>query len=108
MEKISSFIDQWWKLIMVLSAIVGLIYEISVLHLTIQENEAKIELLEQYIHDEFELRDQRSDKRYNRAMEMGFELKEDVEEIEDELEQHIFDFSEERGKNEMYRKLHKE
>lgn len=106
-EKISSFLDQWWKILIILSTIVGLIYEISVLHLTIQENHNKIESLGVYIDEELNLRDSRADKRYTRAMGLAVDLKEELGRQEKELEKHLIEDAYERGLNDMYRKLHK-
>lgn len=105
-NKIASWADSWWKIITILGAIILLIYNLSVIHLTIQENSENINSNHIEIIKEFNIRDSRSDKRYDRAMNSVSELKEYQEHIEEELEKHLIDDAYERGLNDMYKKLH--
>lgn len=90
---------------MILAAIVGFIYEVSVLHITIQDTNNDLKSWKIEIQDEFVLRDQRSDKRYSRAMNLAKDLKVEQEQLEKELEKHLIEDAYERGLNDMYRKM---
>lgn len=107
-KKISSFIESSWKLLSIVGAIVVIIYEISVVWIKIDSTEKELNSFKEEMKKELELRDDRSDKRYQRAIEMYEELKKHGIALEQELEQHRIEDAKEEGKNEMFRELHKD
>ena len=99
-KRISTFADSWWKILSLLGAIVLIIYEISMVWLKISQTEAELKTLKEEIKKEFQIRDERSDKRYDRATIMYEELKNDQLNLESELEEHLIDAAYQKGKNE--------
>lgn len=105
-KKVSSIIESSWKMLSIVGAIVVLVYEISVVWIKIDSTDKELQQLKEEIKKEFDIRDDRSDKRYQRAVEMYEELKREGIKLEDELEKHLIEDAYERGKNDMYRELH--
>ena len=105
-NKISSFVDSWWKIIIVISTIVAFIYEISVLHITIQETKAQQEIHQIHTQEELNTRDERTTKRYDRGIDIFKKLKQGQDKLESELEKHLIEDAYKRGLNDIYRKLY--
>jgi len=106
-KRVASFADSWWKILTIIGAVILLIYEVSGMLITVKDIEVRQELYEQHVEKEFNIRDERSDKRYQRASEMYEELKKEGLKLEQELEEFKIKQSYENGRNDMYRELNK-
>jgi len=96
--KAATFVDNWWKILSVGIALVFLIYQVSVVWIKAKEMEQSIEQLKLHIEEENSIRDERSDKRYQRATEMYNELTERGIRLTMDYQNHLVDDAYFRGK----------
>ena len=104
-KKVATWADSWWKILTVIGAVILLIYEASEMWIRVKDIESRQNLFEQKMEKELQIRDDRSDKRYNRATEMYEELKAIGMSLEQELEDFKLKQAYQNGKNDMYREM---
>lgn len=97
-KKAASFADSWWKIITVVAGLVFGIYNISTAWIEIKETKARLEELKQSIIKDNAFRDDRSDKRYERATLMYEELKKQGLQMSAEIKEHELESAYNRGK----------
>lgn len=74
-KKVSTIADSWWKIVTILASIVFAIYQLSIVWMTISETKAELKDFKESSAKDNAFRDDRSDKRYDRANAMYQELK---------------------------------
>lgn len=97
-KKAASFADSWWKIITVVGGLIFGIYNVSTAWIQIKETTAKLEEFKQSVIKDNAFRDDRSDKRYERATLMYEELKKHGLEMEAEMKKHELESAYNRGK----------
>lgn len=97
-RKTANLFDSWWKILSVIGALVFGIYQLSLVWVTISDTKLEVKDLKEAIVKDNLFRDDRSDKRYDRAIKMYEELKEHGMKLEIELEKHLIEDAYQRGK----------
>jgi hypothetical protein len=98
LTRIGDFLQSSWKILSVVGAMVYAIYLGSVEHFTNREHRLDFEKYKEERAKEDKVRDERSDKRYERAIQMYTELSEHGQKLEAELEKHLIEDAYNRGK----------
>jgi bisphosphoglycerate-independent phosphoglycerate mutase (AlkP superfamily) len=97
-KKVSSFADAWWKILTIVGALIFGIYNLSTVWITISETKKELEDFKSSTIKDNTFRDDRSDKRYERATLMYEELKKHGLEMESEMTKHEIESAYFRGK----------
>lgn len=106
-RKVGDLADSWWKILTVVAGLVFGIYELSSVWITIAETKKDLEDFKNAVHKDNSFRDDRSDKRYERATLMYEELKSSGIKLENRVDKIDVELANERGKNEVFRELNK-
>jgi hypothetical protein len=97
-KEVSTFADAWWKILTIIGALIFGIYNLSSVWITISETKKELEDFKQSVTKDNTFRDDRSDKRYERATLMYEELKKHGLEMEAEMKKHELESAYNRGK----------
>ena len=98
LTKVGDFLQSSWKILTVVGGMVYAIYLGSVEHFTNKEHRLDFEKYKEERLKEDKVRDDRSDKRYERAIQMYTELNGLGKKLEEELEKHLIEDAYNRGK----------
>lgn len=98
LDRAAKFVDNWWKILSVGIAMILIIYQISVIWIKAKEMEQSLENMQHEIDTQNEIRDDRSDKRYHRAIEMYDELTNRGIDLTKDYQKHLIDDAYFRGK----------
>lgn len=97
LDRAARFVDNWWKIISILSLLIFFIYEISVVWFQINQMEKEFEILKKEIESVNQFQDERMDKRFN---QLEGDLKEIIEKginLTEEFKQHLIDNARDKG-----------
>jgi hypothetical protein len=98
LDKAARFVDNWWKILSVGIAMILIIYQISVIWIKAKEMEQNLENLEHDIKIQNDIRDEKSDKRYQKTTEMYDDLTDRGIELTRDYQDHLIDDAYFRGK----------
>lgn len=100
-KRVSGIADAWWKIFTIIGALIFGIYNLSSVWITITETKKELEDFKQSVVKDNTFRDDRSDKRYERATLMYEELKKHGMQMEAEVKKHELESAYNRGKTDM-------
>ena len=98
LKTISGYADSWWKIITILAAGTLMIYNVSSAWIQIKDTQRELKIFREEVRIENANRDDKSDKRFQRALDMYSELKKKNEELESETENHLISDAYNRGR----------
>lgn len=98
LDKAARFVDNWWKILSVGIAMILIIYQISVIWIKAKEMEQNLENLKHDINIQNKVRDDKSDKRYQKTTEMYDDLTERGIELTKDYQDHLIEDAYFRGK----------
>jgi len=98
LDKAARFVDNWWKILSVGIAMILIIYQISVIWIKAKEMEQNLENLKHDIKIQNDIRDEKSDKRYQKTTEMYDDLTDRGIELTRDYQKHLVDDAYFRGK----------